>query len=88
MAKRHATHRHAADAIGMNLSTFRGNMYRRSMLSADKLYRLAQLLDTTMEYLLVGKEPCMARYVSAVDELESLAVTALEIIRNARASSS
>ncbi len=84
MSDRRITHSKAAAAIGTNLNTFRGKMYRHAMLSATELYGLAILLDTTMEYLLVGRQTAAARYEAALRELESLAVSALEVIQESR----
>lgn len=82
LSERRISHADAAEVMGMNLHTFRGKMYRNAMLSAVELYRLAVSLETTMEYILVGRDPMIDRYVTSIRELESLAVTSLEVIRS------
>jgi len=83
--KQNTTQEWVAGQIGVSYRTFRGWMYRKIMPNADQVVAIAEALDTTVEYLVTGKNPDTwqppRRYADIVEGLEMLDNRDLETVR-------
>ncbi|ADK81286.1 helix-turn-helix domain-containing protein [Sediminispirochaeta smaragdinae] len=74
-----------ANKTGVSFGTFRKWMSRKTMPNADQAVEIAEVLDTTVEYLVTGKNPdnwqVPKRYADIVEDLEALDEKDLETVR-------
>lgn len=60
-----------ADKLGYNLSTLKNQMARNISPSVDEAVKIAQALNTTVEYLVTGSKPDLSSETkSLINELE------------------
>lgn len=60
-----------ADKLGYNLSTLKNQMARNISPSVDEAVKIAQALNTTVEYLVTGNKPDLSSETkSLIKELE------------------
>ena len=56
LAERHITQKAASDACGVKFDTFRSWIFRNLLPDCVSLFKLANLVGVSMEYLLTGRE--------------------------------
>ncbi|MGP1530017.1 MAG: helix-turn-helix domain-containing protein [Treponema sp.] len=61
--------------LGINYETYKGQSRYNNLPRADEAYKIAQALNTTVEYLVTGQEPDSARR-----ELEELKAAVKKLV--------
>jgi transcriptional regulator with XRE-family HTH domain len=61
-----------AEKCNISYQTFRGWVSRKTFPGGDETYRIAQALETTVEYLVTGKSPESSAADEALDKIQAI----------------